>query len=47
MTQEIHPIDPQVRQEIMARLASIESEHDVRILFACKSGSRGWGGFTR
>ena len=43
MTDEVHPIDPAVRREIEARLDAIEAEHDVRILFACESGSRGWG----
>lgn len=38
-----HPIDPAVRDEIQARLAAIEAEHDVRVLYACESGSRGWG----
>ncbi|HEX9392499.1 MAG TPA: nucleotidyltransferase domain-containing protein [Usitatibacteraceae bacterium] len=38
-----HPIDPTIRAEIMARLAGIEAEHNVRVLFACESGSRGWG----
>lgn len=38
-----HPIDPTIRAEIMARLADIESTHGVRVLFACESGSRGWG----
>ncbi|WP_044530209.1 nucleotidyltransferase domain-containing protein [Herbaspirillum sp. B65] len=41
-TQE-HPIDPQIRAEIDKTLARIESEHQVRVLFACESGSRGWG----
>lgn len=38
-----HLIDPAVRAEIDTRLAVIEAEHDVRVLFACESGSRGWG----
>jgi predicted nucleotidyltransferase len=38
-----HSIDPETRTEIEQRLASIESEHNVRVLFACESGSRGWG----
>ena len=37
------PIDPLIRAEIAARLAAIESDRDVRILYACESGSRGWG----
>lgn len=38
-----HPIDPAIRREIEATLTRVEREHDVRILFACESGSRGWG----
>jgi uncharacterized protein len=38
-----HPIDPTIRTEIMARLAGIEMTQNVRVLFACESGSRGWG----
>lgn len=38
-----HPVDPRVRQRIAASLDAIEARRDVRILFACESGSRGWG----
>lgn len=38
-----HPIDPQVRVEIEATLARIENEYAIKVLFACESGSRGWG----
>lgn len=38
-----HPIDPSIRTEIEATLLRIEKEHDVKVLFACESGSRGWG----
>jgi predicted nucleotidyltransferase len=32
-----------MHQRIQDTLSSIEAEHGVRILFACESGSRGWG----
>lgn len=38
-----HPIDPVVRAGIESRLTSIEAEYGVRVLYACESGSRGWG----
>jgi predicted nucleotidyltransferase len=38
-----HFIDPAIRAEILTRLAQIELEQGVRILYACESGSRGWG----
>jgi predicted nucleotidyltransferase len=40
---DIHPVEPDKRAAIEQALAQIEREHDVRILFACESGSRGWG----
>jgi predicted nucleotidyltransferase len=42
-TQTAHPIDPAIRSEIERHLAAIEADQGVRILFACESGSRGWG----
>ena len=38
-----HSIDPGIRIDIQARLAGIETEYGVRVLYACESGSRGWG----
>ena len=38
-----HPIDPAMREQVMANLAAIEAQHQVHIVFACESGSRGWG----
>lgn len=38
-----HPIDPTIRHDIESRLSAIEAEHNVRVLYACESGSRGWG----
>ena len=43
MNNSAHPIDPAVRHDIEAHLSVIEVEHNVRVLFACESGSRGWG----
>lgn len=40
---DIHPIDPAKRAAVLDALQRIEREHDVRVLFACESGSRGWG----
>jgi len=40
---DIHPIDPTKREAIVRALARIEREHDVRVMYACESGSRGWG----
>ncbi|RST51680.1 nucleotidyltransferase domain-containing protein [Variovorax sp. DXTD-1] len=38
-----HPIDPAMRVQIMDALRDIETRHDVTVLFACESDSRGWG----
>jgi predicted nucleotidyltransferase len=38
-----HPVSDEMRARVLDVLARIEREHDVRVLFACESGSRGWG----
>lgn len=42
-TLSAHPVDEAVRERVMKALAEIEEKNDVRVLFACESGSRGWG----
>lgn len=38
-----HPVAPEVRARVLEALDEIERQHDVAVLFACESGSRGWG----
>lgn len=38
-----HPVDAALRARIEAELCAIEQRHQVKVLFACESGSRGWG----
>ena len=38
-----HPVEPHIRAQIQDALQTIEATHNVTVLFACESGSRGWG----
>jgi len=38
-----HPVEPAMRAQILDCLRRLEADHDVKVLFACESGSRGWG----
>ncbi|MES2887729.1 MAG: nucleotidyltransferase domain-containing protein [Pseudomonadota bacterium] len=38
-----HPVSAEMRKTILTCLLDIETQHNVTILFACESGSRGWG----
>ncbi|MCB1914354.1 MAG: nucleotidyltransferase domain-containing protein [Rhodocyclaceae bacterium] len=38
-----HPVAPEVHARVLDALDEIERRHDVTVLFACESGSRGWG----
>lgn len=40
---EAHPIDPAIRAQVLDKLRAVERDHQVRVLYACESGSRGWG----
>ena len=41
MIHSAHPIDDAIRARVLQALDQIEAEHDVKVLFACESGSRG------
>ncbi len=43
MNRPITPIDPAVKSLIQSELSRIAEENNIRILYACESGSRGWG----
>lgn len=38
-----HPVSDEMRATVLQNLAVLERQHDVKVLFACESGSRGWG----
>ncbi len=39
----VHPVAPDKYAAVLDALKAIEATHAVRVLFACESGSRGWG----
>lgn len=43
LTTGVHGVDAVMRERVCSVLQQIEAEHEVRVLFACESGSRGWG----
>ena len=38
-----HPVSDEMRATVLENLAELERRHGVTVLFACESGSRGWG----
>src|SRR6202000_3239085 len=38
-----HPVSDAMHNTVLETLADLERRHDVTVLFACESGSRGWG----
>lgn len=40
---DLHPVSDDKRRAVLGALEAIERDHDVRIVYACESGSRGWG----
>ena len=43
MNLQQHPVSPEMRDKILVELKRIEEFHNVKIIYACESGSRGWG----
>src|SRR2546423_9267572 len=46
-TKKGDPMQNEVFQRVRAALAQLEVERNVRVLFACESGSRAWGFASR
>lgn len=40
---ERHPLSQAMRERVLEELARVERERNVRVLYACESGSRAWG----
>ncbi|MGZ0784592.1 nucleotidyltransferase domain-containing protein [Pseudomonas saponiphila] len=40
---ERHPLSSAMRERVLEELARIERERNVKVLYACESGSRAWG----
>ncbi|AWH89702.1 nucleotidyltransferase domain-containing protein [Limnobaculum parvum] len=40
---EDHPVSEEMKKRILNELEEIEKKFDVKVLYACESGSRGWG----
>lgn len=38
-----HPVAPELRTQILSCLSELEQRHRITVLYACESGSRGWG----
>ena len=38
-----HPVSDAMRTTVLQNLAALEQRHQMKVLFACESGSRGWG----
>ncbi len=38
-----HPVSDEMRATVLENLAALEQRNQVKVLFACESGSRGWG----
>ncbi|MBS0368082.1 MAG: nucleotidyltransferase domain-containing protein [Proteobacteria bacterium] len=38
-----HPVSDEMRATVLDELAALERRHQVKVLFASESGSRGWG----
>ncbi len=38
-----HPLCDSMRARVLAELERVEREHNVKVLYACESGSRAWG----
>lgn len=41
--ERLHPIADGIAERVKEKLAAIEAKHNVRIIYACESGSRAWG----
>ena len=41
--QQRHPLSDAMRARVLAELDRVERERNVKVLYACESGSRAWG----